>query len=135
MSAVRFPRAGYSKAAGSARLLPGGDWVVAWGNTPWVTELTRTGRLLLGIDFIGRKGSYRAIPVMPGQLTRRSLRRAMDREPESWGGVGRYHSATLWRKWRCFIARSPWVWLRNEHLPDEPLVASTRCPASHRRAK
>jgi Transglycosylase SLT domain len=28
------------------------------------------------------------------------LRYAMDREPGSWGGVGRYHSATLWRKWQ-----------------------------------
>jgi hypothetical protein len=27
------------------------------------------------------------------------LRYAMDQEPESWGGVGRYHSATPWRKW------------------------------------
>lgn len=30
----------------------------------------------------------------------RILRYAMDGEPGSWGGVGRYHSATLWRKWR-----------------------------------
>lgn len=28
------------------------------------------------------------------------LRLAMDREPGSWGGVGRYHSATPWRKWQ-----------------------------------
>jgi hypothetical protein len=28
------------------------------------------------------------------------LRYAMDREPGSWGGVGRYHSATPWRKWQ-----------------------------------
>jgi hypothetical protein len=27
------------------------------------------------------------------------LRYAMDQEPDSWGGVGRYHSATPWRKW------------------------------------
>jgi hypothetical protein len=27
------------------------------------------------------------------------LRLAMDQEPGSWGGVGRYHSATPWRKW------------------------------------
>lgn len=29
----------------------------------------------------------------------RILRLAMDQEPGSWGGVGRYHSATPWRKW------------------------------------
>ena len=37
--------------------------------------------------------------------------------------------ATLWRKCRFFSSPSPRVWLRNEHLPDEPLVASTMCPA------
>jgi hypothetical protein len=30
----------------------------------------------------------------------RILRYALDREPGSWGGVGRYHSATPWRKWQ-----------------------------------
>jgi hypothetical protein len=29
----------------------------------------------------------------------RILRLAMAQEPGSWGGVGRYHSATPWRKW------------------------------------
>jgi hypothetical protein len=28
------------------------------------------------------------------------LRLVMAREPDSWGGVGRYHSGTPWRKWR-----------------------------------
>ena len=28
------------------------------------------------------------------------LRHGMAQEPGSWGGVGRYHSATPWRKWR-----------------------------------
>ncbi len=27
------------------------------------------------------------------------LRQAMNQEPRSWGGVGRYHSVTPWRKW------------------------------------
>jgi hypothetical protein len=27
------------------------------------------------------------------------LRLVMTREPDSWGGVGRYHSGTPWRKW------------------------------------
>jgi hypothetical protein len=30
----------------------------------------------------------------------RILRFAMNREPGSWGGVGRYHSTTAWRKWQ-----------------------------------
>jgi hypothetical protein len=33
-------------------------------------------------------------------IAARILRYAMDQEPGSWGGVGRYHSATLWRKWQ-----------------------------------
>jgi Transglycosylase SLT domain len=30
----------------------------------------------------------------------RILKHAIDQEPGSWGGVGRYHSATPWRKWQ-----------------------------------
>src|SRR5438105_7160233 len=41
---------------------------------------------------------------------------------------------TLWRKCRFFISLSEREWLRNEHLPDDPLVASTMWPASHSRA-
>ena len=33
-------------------------------------------------------------------IAARILRYAMDQEPGSWGGVGRYHSATPWRKWQ-----------------------------------
>ena len=76
--AVRFAEARRSVCCGSARLLPGRDWVVSWGNTPWVTEQTWRGDPVLTIEFRGRDlASYRAVPVLPGRLTRDRLARAM----------------------------------------------------------
>jgi Arylsulfotransferase (ASST) len=75
---VRFRPAGRSTCCGGARLLPGGNWVVSWGDTPWVTELSPEGRRVLSIRFLGRYASYRAIPVLPGRLSRSDLSRGMD---------------------------------------------------------
>jgi outer membrane protein assembly factor BamB len=76
--AVRFAEAPKSVCCGSARLLPGGNWVVSWGNTPWVTEQTWRGEPVLTIEFRGKDlASYRATPVMPGRLTRDRLSRGM----------------------------------------------------------
>ena len=75
---VRLPAAGPSHCCGGARLLPGGNWVVSWGDTPWITELTPGGRRVLSIRFLGRYASYRAIPVLPGRLSRADLSRGMD---------------------------------------------------------
>ena len=75
---VSFPQAGKSVCCGSARRLPGGDWVVSWGNTSWVTELTPTGSPVLTIEFADHLASYRAVPILPGQLSRAALRRGMD---------------------------------------------------------
>ncbi|HEY0630933.1 MAG TPA: aryl-sulfate sulfotransferase [Thermoleophilaceae bacterium] len=71
----------YSICCGSARKLPGGDWVASWGSSGLVTELTPTGRRLFALRFGGHKGadSYRAVPVLPGQLSRRALRAGMDK--------------------------------------------------------
>jgi hypothetical protein len=44
------------------------------------------------------------------------LRHAMDREPGSWGGVGRYHSATPWRKW--WYARNVAIVVRALRTPS-----------------
>jgi hypothetical protein len=64
---------------GSARLLPGGNWVVAWGHTPWVTEQTGTGQRVLTIEFSNdAEMTYRAEPVLPDRLSRQPLRRGMD---------------------------------------------------------
>jgi Arylsulfotransferase (ASST) len=75
---LEYPRAGESVCCGSARRLPGGNWVVSWGNTPWVTELTPSGQPVLAIGFDEDVASYRAVPIPRGRLSRAGLRRAMD---------------------------------------------------------
>ena len=75
---VRFAEAPKSVCCGSARLLPGRNWVVSWGNTPWVTEQTWRGEPVLTIEFRGKDlASYRVVPIVPDQLTRDRLARAM----------------------------------------------------------
>jgi len=76
---VSDPLAPTSTATGSARKLPGGDWVVSWGFDPVVTELTPRGkrRFLLQWTDPGFF-SYRAEPVLPGVLSIDTLRSAMD---------------------------------------------------------
>lgn len=48
------------------------------------------------------------------------LRHAIDQEPGSWGGVGRYHSATPWRKW--WYARQVATAVRALRVPAPPLL-------------
>ena len=74
---VREPALDWSPAEGSARRLPGGDWVVSWGATPLLEELRATNdptwRLTL------EKGqSYRMQPIPYGTLPASRLRAAMD---------------------------------------------------------
>jgi hypothetical protein len=77
---VADPAAGYSNCCGSARRLPGGNWVASWGSTGLVEELSPAGRRVYALHFGGHTGadSYRAIPIMPGQLSLRAMRRGMD---------------------------------------------------------
>jgi hypothetical protein len=75
---VRFPRVGRSICCGSARLLPGGHWVIDWGNTSWVTELKRSGDPVIRIHFESGLASYRAIPIRRADLSRAALHRGMD---------------------------------------------------------
>jgi hypothetical protein len=77
VNAVSFAPASVSTCCGSARRLAGGNWVISWGNTPWVTELTGEGDPVLAPRFPAR-ASYRAEPVLAGTLTRRALRAGMD---------------------------------------------------------
>jgi hypothetical protein len=70
---------------GSARKLPGGDWVVNWGSAGLATELTSLGSrvmsLTFGRDSLGKQlFSYRAQPLLPGVLDRQALRDGMDRQ-------------------------------------------------------
>jgi hypothetical protein len=77
---ITDPAAVYSTCCGSARKLPGGNWVMSWGSSGVVTELTPSGRRVFALRFGGRKGadSYRAFPVLPGRLSIGALRRGMD---------------------------------------------------------
>lgn len=72
------PAAPGSFCCGSARKLPGGDWVIAWGDDPIVTEMKPSGERVFRLDF-GGVYTYAADPVLPGRLSRAALRRGMDR--------------------------------------------------------
>ena len=72
------PAARASLCCGGARKLPGGNWAVAWGYVPVVTELSPSGRRVFRLKFRGVY-SYRVDPVLPGRLSRGALRRGMDR--------------------------------------------------------
>jgi hypothetical protein len=81
LEALTDPQAAYSTCCGSARKLPAGDWVAAWGSSGLVTELTPSGRRVYALRFGGRRGadSYRAVPILPGRLSLGALRAGMDR--------------------------------------------------------
>ena len=74
---IENPFAGDSPCCGSARMLPGGDWVISWGGTHLVTEQTKTGAPVFALNFPAHI-SYRAFPVLPGRLSRSALYRGMD---------------------------------------------------------
>ena len=64
---------------GSARKLPGGNWVVYWGGTTLMTEQMESGKLAVDLFFKDDRHSYRAFPIPRGRLSARSLRRGMGR--------------------------------------------------------
>lgn len=72
------PSIHFSACCGSARLLPGGNWLVAWGATPWVEELEPSGTPSFRLEFYDGLFTYRAVPIVPGQLSRSSLIEAMN---------------------------------------------------------
>jgi hypothetical protein len=58
-----LPPKGNSKNAaflGSTALFPNGNVLVGWGSTPWFTEYTNTGKLLMDVRWPGADLSYRA---------------------------------------------------------------------------
>jgi hypothetical protein len=66
-----------SFCCGSARRLPGGNWVFSWGGTREVAELTPAGAPVLRLRF-NAVSSYRAVPYVPSELSRDALRAGMD---------------------------------------------------------
>jgi hypothetical protein len=85
---VHNPEVASETAIGSARKLPGGDWVVSWGPSPQVTEQRESGAIVRRFSFAGRF-SYRAIPILPGELSAAALRRGMDRMDAAHRGARR----------------------------------------------
>ena len=68
-----------SVCCGSARLLPGGHWLIQWGASPFMTELDPSGQPVLTIQYnLGAVFSYRAVPVLPGTVSADALRDGMD---------------------------------------------------------
>jgi hypothetical protein len=67
-----------SQTSGSARLMPGGDWTVAWGATPYVDEITPTNQVVFRLRFAPPIFTYRAIPILPDQISPAQLEAAMD---------------------------------------------------------
>jgi hypothetical protein len=68
----------YSSCCGSARKLPGGNWVTSWGSNRPVTEQTATGATVFRLTWSQALFSYRANPVLPGQVSAAALRAGMD---------------------------------------------------------
>ena len=67
-----------SPCCGSARRLPGGNWVSSWGGNPLVTELTSAGERVFTLSFAYGLFSHRAAPILPGELSRAALREGMN---------------------------------------------------------
>ena len=75
---VRDPAAGRSPCCGNARRLADGNWVVAWGGNPLVSEVTPLGRPVIRLRFGGGIFTYRAAPIEFGRLAPAALRDGMD---------------------------------------------------------
>jgi hypothetical protein len=65
-----------SICCGSAARLPQGNWVMSWGYSTSMTELTPAGDRVFVLTF--DEPSYRADAVLPGVLSRTTLRAGMD---------------------------------------------------------
>ncbi len=80
LESITDPRTAISGCCGSARRLAHGDWVMAWGLSPIVTELDPQGNPVLTITFANSHSfNYRAVPVEPGRLSAPALRAGMNR--------------------------------------------------------
>ena len=75
---VYDPAAGRSPCCGNARLLRGGNWVVAWGGNPLISEVTPSGRAVMRLRFGGGIFTYRVAPIGFGRLAPAVLREGMD---------------------------------------------------------
>jgi hypothetical protein len=67
-----------SFCCGSARKLPGGNWVEGWGGLSDVTEQTADGTEVFRLTFGNGRFSYRTQPVLGSALSAAALRSGMD---------------------------------------------------------
>jgi hypothetical protein len=75
---ITDPTVTTSACCGSARMLPGGDWVINWGGTQVTDELSSDGSPVLRLTLAAPYFSYRTIPILPGQLSLSALESGMD---------------------------------------------------------
>jgi hypothetical protein len=77
VQSIEDPEVVGSFCCGSARRLGSGDWLIGWGGDSMIGGYDRDGNRLFSFE-LGLGFSYRAIPVPPGAVKMRQLRRAMD---------------------------------------------------------
>lgn len=65
-----------SHCCGSARELPGGGWLVSWGDNPLVTAFDRDRRIAFRLKLAA--STFRAVPVPPGAVTPAQLDRGLE---------------------------------------------------------
>lgn len=80
------PQVERSHCCGSARELPGGGWLVSWGDNKLVTGFDRKGRIAFRLHLPAP--TFRAVPVPPGATSIHQLDRGMSemRRREMSGG-------------------------------------------------
>jgi hypothetical protein len=70
------PEVTMSHCCGSAREIPGGGWLVSWGDNPLVSGFDAEGRIAFRLHLAA--SSFRAVPVPLGAATRSGLERGME---------------------------------------------------------
>ena len=80
------PEVKRSHCCGSARELPGGGWLVSWGDNKLVTGFDRQGRIAFRLHLPAP--TFRAVPVPPGATTVRRLERGMSEMRRQGVGAG-----------------------------------------------
>ena len=75
---VDDPKVARSYCCGSARRLPGGNWVMSWGGSGLVTEFTPSGSRAFWLKFDAPLHSYRDNVIPTGVLRVGALRAGMD---------------------------------------------------------
>ncbi len=72
------PEVESSHCCGSARELPGGGWLVSWGDNPLLTQFDARGRIAFRLHMPA--SSFRAVPVPAGAVTPAGLDRGLEHQ-------------------------------------------------------